>query len=104
MPETPKKIVAVNAAKIGGIAAFVPLVLGTLPEPYGTIISCLIIACGAIQAAVPAPPAGSYWVLPYRIMSVVALNIGWAINHVAGRVNASQGPVAHDSKPPTPPT
>ena len=104
MSETPKKTVALNAAKIGGIAAFVPLVLNILPEPYGSIISYVIIACGAIQAAVPAPPAGSYWVLPYRAMSVVALNIGWAINHVAGRVNASQGPVAHDSKPPTPPT
>ena len=104
MAETPKKTVALNAAKIGGIAAFVPLVLNTLPEPYGSIISCVIIACGAIQAAVPAPATGSYWVLPYRVMSVVALNIGWAINHVAGRVNSSQGPVAHDSKPPIPPT
>lgn len=39
MAETPKKTVALNAAKIGGIAAFVPLVLNTLPEPYGSIIS-----------------------------------------------------------------
>lgn len=104
MTDTPKQTAAVTAAKIGGIATFVPLVLGALPEPYGTIVSCLIITCGAIQVAVPAPPVGSKWVVPYKILSVIGLNVGWAVNHVVGRVNASQGSVIDvpKSKPTSP--
>lgn len=94
MTDTPKTTVAVNAAKIGGITAVVPLLFSAIPEPWSTVISCVIIACGGIAAAVPAPPAGSKWIAPYKLVSVIGLNFGWAVNHLGARVNASQGPVA----------
>ncbi|WP_086650883.1 hypothetical protein [Acetobacter cibinongensis] len=97
MTDTPKTNVAVNAAKIGGITAVVPLLFSAIPEPWSTVVASLIIICGGIAAAVPAPTVGSKWTAPYKLVSVIGLNFGWAINHISGRVNASQGPVAQDS-------
>ncbi|WP_215754185.1 hypothetical protein [Acetobacter sp. P5B1] len=92
-PQT-KKTVAVNAAKIGGITAVVPLLFSAIPEPWSSVVASVIIVCGGIAAAVPAPPVGSKWTLPYKLVSAIGLNFGWAVNHLGARVNASQGPVA----------
>ncbi|WP_086660221.1 hypothetical protein, partial [Acetobacter indonesiensis] len=101
---TDKKTVLVNTSKIGGIAVVVPLALSAIPEPWGTIVASVIIVCGGVVAAVPPPVQGSKWTVPYKIVSFAGMNFGWAINHISGRVNASQGPVAQDaakSKPPS---
>lgn len=101
---TDKKTVLVNTSKIGGIAVVVPLALSAIPEPWGTIVASVIIVCGGVVAAVPPPAQGSKWTIPYKIVSFAGINFGWAINHISGRVNASQGPVAQDaskSKPPS---
>mgnify|MGYP003364976271 CR=1 FL=1 len=89
-----KKAVAVNAAKIGGITAVVPLLFSAIPEPWSSVVASVIIVCGGIAAAVPAPPVGSKWTLPYKLVSAIGLNFGWAVNHLGARVNASQGAVA----------
>lgn len=100
---TDKKTALVTTSKIGGIAVFVPLVLSAIPEPWSTIVASVVIVCGGVAAAVPPPAQGSKWMIPYKIISFAGINFGWAINHISGRVNASQGPVAQDaskSKPP----
>ncbi|KFL87880.1 hypothetical protein AmDm5_1882 [Acetobacter malorum] len=89
-----KKTVAVNAAKIGGITAVVPLLFSAIPEPWSTVVASVVFVCAGIAAAVPAPPVGSKWTLPYKLVSLIGINIGWAANHIGARVNASQGPVA----------
>lgn len=94
MTDTPKTTVAVNAAKIGGITAVVPLLFSAIPEPWSTVVASVIVICGGIAATVPTPPVGSKWTLPYKLVSVIGLNFGWAANHLGARVNASQGPVA----------
>lgn len=92
-PQT-KKTVAVNAAKIGGITAVVPLLFSAIPEPWSSVISGAIIICGAVTAAIQPPQAGSKWTIPYQVVSAIGLNIGWAVNHLGARVNASQGAIA----------
>ncbi|MCX5616979.1 hypothetical protein NQF87_08365 [Bombella sp. TMW 2.2559] len=57
-------------------------ILDTLPAAWALPASLLIIACNLVTVFVRPPAAGSRWVLPYRLVSTIALNIGWAANHI----------------------
>lgn len=68
--------------------------LNLLPDNIALIVAGLIIACKLVTVAVRPPSAGSRWQLPYRTISMAALNIGWATNRFqAGRSS-------HDTTPP----
>lgn len=92
-PQT-TKTVAVNAAKIGGITAVVPLLFSAIPEPWSSVVSYAIITCAVVAVSVRPPPASSRWTIPYKLIATLGMNFGWAANHLGARVNASQGPVA----------
>lgn len=42
----------------------------------------IVIACKIVTAAVPPPAATSRWAILYNAVSLVALNIGWAVNRI----------------------
>lgn len=94
MTNSTQSAFAVNAAKIGGITTVVPLLFSAIPEPWSSVISGVIIICGGVTAAIQPPQAGSKWMIPYQVISVIGLNIGWAVNHIGARVEASQEPPA----------
>lgn len=100
MTDTTKNAFAVNAAKIGGITTVVPLLFSAIPEPWSSVISGVIIICGAVSAAIQPPQAGSKWKIPYQVVSAIGLNIGWAVNHIGARVDTSQGVAAQASLTP----
>lgn len=56
--------------------------LDTLPAAWWPYAAAVIITCNLVTVFIRPPAAGSRWVLPYRVISAVALNIGWAANHV----------------------
>ncbi|OAG75340.1 hypothetical protein Amal_03489 [Acetobacter malorum] len=91
MTNSTQSAFAVNAAKIGGITTVVPLLFSAIPEPWSSVISGVIIICGGVTAAIQPPQAGSKWMFPYQVVSVIGLNIGWAVNHIGARVEVSQG-------------
>ncbi len=56
--------------------------LDTLPAAWWPYAASAIVACNLVTVFVRPPAAGSRWVLPYRCISALALNIGWAANHI----------------------
>lgn len=56
--------------------------LSAIPATWWPYAALLIIACNLVTVLIRPPGAGSRWVLPYRIISALALNIGWAANHI----------------------
>ncbi|MBA5726423.1 hypothetical protein [Bombella mellum] len=56
--------------------------LTALPGSVQGYAALLIVVCNLVTVFIRPPAAGSRWVLPYRVISAVALNIGWAANHV----------------------
>ena len=56
--------------------------LDAIPAAWWPYAATAIVACNLVTVFVRPPAAGSRWVLPYRIISALALNIGWAANHV----------------------
>ena len=48
--------------------------------PYIIYLPVLFALCKAITVFVPPPVAGSRWVVPYEIISRIALNRGYAAN------------------------
>ena len=56
--------------------------LNSLPAAWWPYAALLIIACNLVTVFIKPPAAGSRWVLPYRLISTLALNIGWATNHL----------------------
>lgn len=70
-----------------------PLFLNTLPDGISTTVAMLIIACKLVTVVVRPPASGSCWQWPYRVVSTIALNIGWATNRLqAGHVKNNQPP------------
>lgn len=68
-------------------------VLDLLPGNIGLIAACLIILCKLVTVCVRPPDSGSRWRLPYRAISTIALNIGWATNRFqAGRGDSLKPP------------
>lgn len=56
--------------------------LTSIPTGLQTYAASVIIICNLVTVFIRPPVAGSRWVLPYRIISALALNIGWARNHL----------------------
>lgn len=64
--------------------------LNTLPDDIGAAIAMFIVACKLITVFVRPPASGSRWQLPYRAISTLALNVGWATNRLqAGHTSSS---------------
>lgn len=59
-----------------------PDLLTALPNSWQGYAAFIIIACNLVTVFIKPPGAGSRWVLPYRVISTLALNIGWAANHL----------------------
>lgn len=67
--------------------------LDLLPNNLGLIAACLIIVCKLITVSVRPPASGSRWGLPYRVVSTIALNVGWAANRFqAGKPDSLKPP------------
>lgn len=90
------KQVLVTGGKISSIVALVPLVVSEVPAPWDTILCTVVIICGAIATAVPAPQEGSRWMAAYKLVSVIGLNFGWAANHLATGQNTAAHPQSSD--------
>lgn len=60
----------------------VSTLLTALPDSVQGYVALVIIACNLVTVFIKPPAAGSRWVLPYRLISTLALNIGWAKNHL----------------------
>ncbi len=60
----------------------VSTLLTALPDSVQGYAALVIIACNLVTVFIKPPAAGSRWVLPYRLISTLALNIGWAKNHL----------------------
>lgn len=56
--------------------------LSTIPAAWWPYAATAIVTCNLVTVFVRPPAAGSRWVLPYRCISALALNIGWAANHI----------------------
>ncbi len=56
--------------------------LTSLPTSIQTYVASVIIICNLMTVFIRPPAAGSRWILPYRLISILALNIGWAKNHL----------------------
>lgn len=87
-----------TSAKVSGLAAAIPMLLGAVPETWDHLICMLIVVCGAISTVVPVPHAGSAWVVAYKILSVAGLNFGWAANHLAAAAGTTLSGGDTDSK------
>lgn len=60
----------------------VSTLLTALPDNVQGYAALVIIICNLVTVFIKPPAAGSRWVLPYRLISTLALNIGWAKNHL----------------------
>ncbi|KAA8387320.1 hypothetical protein FOH24_13660 [Acetobacter tropicalis] len=87
----------VTGGKISGIVALVPLLVSEVPAPWDTVLCTIVIICGAIATAVPAPQTGSGWMMAYKLVSVIGLNFGWAANHLAAGQHTVPQPQAPDT-------
>lgn len=56
--------------------------LTALPDSVQGYAALIIVACNLVTVCIRPPSAGSRWILPYRLISTLALNIGWATNHL----------------------
>ncbi|MBE1724165.1 hypothetical protein CO583_04495 [Parasaccharibacter sp. TMW2.1882] len=54
----------------------------TLPDGLQNYVALVIILCNLMTVFIRPPAAGSRWILPYRCISTLALNVGWARNHL----------------------
>ncbi len=72
-------------------------ILSALPNNVQGYAALLIIACAALSTIIRPPAAGSRWTIPYRLMNILAFNIGWAANHLPN--NRAKNSNARDSPP-----
>lgn len=56
--------------------------LGLVPAQYALPIAALIIGCKLLTVYVQPPADTSRWAPVYRVINLVALNIGWATNRL----------------------
>ncbi|MFW7268847.1 hypothetical protein ACMAUO_12865 [Gluconacetobacter sp. Hr-1-5] len=56
--------------------------LAYVPEQYALLIAALIIGCKLLTVYVQPPADTSRWAPFYRVVNLVALNIGWATNRL----------------------
>ncbi|AOX20898.1 hypothetical protein [Kozakia baliensis] len=56
--------------------------LAEIPARYELFIALLVIACKVVTIFVRPPAATSKWAPVFQIVSIIALNIGWATNRL----------------------
>lgn len=56
--------------------------INLLPVVYVMPVLIVIVVCGAIDAQFPQPKAGSVWIIPRKVISVIGLNVGNAQNRI----------------------
>lgn len=56
--------------------------LAALPDSVQGYAALIIILCNLVTVFIRPPASGSRWVQPYKLVSALALNIGWATNHI----------------------
>ena len=56
--------------------------LVSVTGPVGALFSIGVVACAFIDAVFPVPRPGSRWVLPRKVVSALAMNIGYAQNRL----------------------
>lgn len=62
-------------------------ILGFVPESCALYVALFIIACKILTVFIRPPATGSRWVTAYQLVSLIALNVGWATNRLtAGHV------------------
>lgn len=61
-----------------GVIAALSLIPGV--GPYLIYLPILVAACKIVTVVIPPPAAGSRWIVPYNIVSRIALNFGNARN------------------------
>lgn len=89
----------ITGSKISGIITIVPLLLSQVPEPWDTLVCTVIIVCGALATAIPAPQPQSVWSALYKGVAFVGLNFGWAANHLAATQAQTASGSSHTPEP-----
>jgi len=56
--------------------------LNAVPARFVLPVALFVIACKAVTVFVRPPPATSKWAKPFQIVSMIALNVGWAANRL----------------------
>lgn len=69
--------------------------LTAIPANYELYAALFIIACKIVTVLVPPPSATSKFLPVFRVISMLALNIGWATN----RIQSRNAPVVDTSHP-----
>lgn len=58
------------------------MLLNSIPENWALSVALFVIACKIVTVFVRPPAAGSRWVPVYQLVTLIALNIGWAANRL----------------------
>lgn len=58
----------------------ITVVVGLLPADYFVYLTIAVAVASALDAALPQPAADSPWYWPRRLVSLVAVNVGHAVN------------------------
>ena len=85
----------------GGLAMDLSGFLNDIPARYELWVALFIITCKLLTVFVRPPKDGSPWAMPFQMISLLALNIGWAANRLqTGRSkNAMPGKSAKLTQP-----
>lgn len=74
------------------ISALLPLI----PAAYAAYVAAFIVVCKLITVFWQPPEAASKWAVIYKIVSTIALNVGWAQNRLRPGVTGVMVP-RHDA-------
>lgn len=55
--------------------------LNLLPEREALVMAVIIALSSITAKFVPPPRAGSLWCIPYKMLTILACNTGWATNY-----------------------
>lgn len=58
------------------------LILNAIPAQFALPAALLVIACKLVTVFVRPPAATSVWAIPFQIVTMIGLNIGWAANRL----------------------
>ncbi|NHN85819.1 hypothetical protein GOB93_14375 [Acetobacter musti] len=83
-----------SAVKAATATSAIAALLGTVPAQYAIYPAAVIILCNVLSASIQPPPPSSRWSLPYKAMTVLGMNIGWAVNRI--QVGVTGVPVPRD--------
>lgn len=56
--------------------------LAMVPAKYALPVALFIIVCKLVTVFVRPPASDSVWAKPFQVVTMIALNIGWAANRL----------------------